>query len=105
MVLNQMGLIQSRHVPQLFFLKRNGKTVLVVANIVDDMLATGELSYVKSFVQKFNQQFKLGTVSFEPGLLRFYGLTIRQHNDLHCTIDGDEKLEALDPVPLTRSRR
>ena len=100
-----MGLETSRHIPQLFTLKRNGKLVLIIAKIVDDMLATGELSYVKSFISKFDNQFSLGTVNYGPGLLRFYGLNIRQHADFHCTIDGDEKLEALEPVPITRSRR
>lgn len=103
--LTTMGLEQSRHIPQLFTFKRNGKLVLIIAKIVDDMLATGELSYVKSFISKFDSQFSLGTVNYGPGLLRFYGLNIRQHADFHCTIDGDEKLEALEPVPITRSRR
>ena len=103
--LTNMGLQQSRHVPQLFTLKRNGKLVLIVAKIVDDMLATGESSYVHSFIKKFDAQYKLGTVNYGPGLLRFYGLNVRQHADFHCTIDGDEKLDALEPVPITRSRR
>ena len=59
----------------------------------------------EQFIKKFNIQFKLGTVNYGPGLLRFYGLNIRQFDDFHCTIDGDEKLEALEPSPISRSRR
>ena len=104
-VLTDMGLEQCTYVPQLFTLKVNGKIVLIVAKIVDDMLATGELAMTEQFIKKFNIQFKLGTVNYGPGLLRFYGLNIRQFDDFHCTIDGDEKLEALEPSPISRSRR
>ena len=103
--ITNMGLTQCRYIPQLFYMKKNRKTVLLVAKIVDDMLVTGETSYVKSFVHKFNTQFTLGTVTYGPGLLRFYGLNIRQYDDYHSTIDGDEKMDALDAVPITRSRR
>ena len=59
--ITNMGLTQCRYIPQLFYLKKNRKTVLLVAKIVDDMLVTGETSYVKRFVHKFNTQFTLGT--------------------------------------------
>ena len=83
-----MGLDKCRHVPQFFYMKRHGTTVLLVAKIVDEMLATGEISFEKSFIEKFNRQFSLGTLNYGPGLLRFHGLNIHQHEDHHCTIDG-----------------
>lgn len=38
--------------------------------------------------------FKLGTVRHGPGKFRFYGMSIRQLDNLSVTIDTDEKLEA-----------
>ena len=67
------------------------------------MFATGEISYVKCFIEKFNSQFSLGKLNYGPGLLRFYGLNKRQHAEHHCTIDGEERLELLEPVPITHS--
>ena len=53
-----MGFDQSFHVPQIFYLKRNRKTVLLVVKTVDEMLENGEIGSVNGFTRKFNSQFK-----------------------------------------------
>lgn len=80
-LLFSLGLYQLAYVPQLFYLKHNGKLVLLVVKTVDDILATGPEHEVDSFVSKFNNKFKLGTIAHVPGLLRFFGLNITQLQD------------------------
>ena len=36
--------------------------------------------------------------------MRFFGLNITQHDDFTSTIDGDQKLQAIEPYPLSRVR-
>lgn len=40
-----------------------------------------------------------------PGLLRYFGLDIIQHDDYSIIIDGDEKLDAFEANSLTLVRR
>ena len=87
-----------------FFKLRNGKPVLLVAKIVDDILMTGEKDDIDRFEHDFNATFKLGTGSSGPGSLRFFGLNIIQDSDTLSTIDGNDKLNALEPHALTRNR-
>lgn len=104
-VLLKHGLIQCKEIPQLFYQLRNGKLILLLGKIVDDLIITGIEPEVNRFVKMFNSKFKLGSVMSGPGSLRFYGLNIHQSNDMSSVIDGNEKLQALQPVPLTRTRR
>lgn len=104
-VFKDFGLKQSTDIPQLFYSKRNNGLQLVIAKIVDDFLITGEQGVVDKFLSFFDQRYKFGSVSRGPGRLRFYGLDIIQDETLASTIDGDDKLMALEPVPVTRSRR
>ena len=52
-------------------MKSNGKIVLIISKILDYMLAIVELSYIKGFIEKFDNQFSLGTVINGPALIRF----------------------------------
>ena len=59
-----MGLEQCRQIPQPSWMKRNGRTVLIIAKIVDEMLAIGEISNVKIFINKVNSQSSIRTVNY-----------------------------------------
>lgn len=64
----EIGLQQSKSVPQLFF-KKGGKVDLVVPNFLDDLRSTGSGDHEKIFFKIFDQKFKLGTVNKGPGTL------------------------------------
>lgn len=104
--LDSLGIIQSTAIPQLFIhLDSNDVVDMVVIKIVDDILATGTDDDLRLFVTSFGNKFTLGEITNGPGRLRFFGLNIVQHEDLSCTSNGDEKLGAIEPYPLSRVRR
>jgi len=103
--LQKLGLVPVTQVPQLFVMFKEDKLCLIVAKVVDDLLLSGEEAVVAKFLADFNSMFKLGTITRGPGNLRFYGLMITQDEDCSSTIHGDEKLNALEPYPLSRVRR
>ena len=104
-LIQSLGLTQCPLVPQLFYKLSNGRLSLVVAKIVDDLMVTGEPGEVESFQSGFGKIFKLGTVCSGPGRLRFFGLSVIQAENYSTTVDGDDKLHALETHALTRNRR
>lgn len=47
-----------------------------------------------------DSKFKLGTVSHTPGVLRYFGLRIVQHDDMRINVEGDDKLSAIGIFPI-----
>lgn len=76
-----------------------------MAKVVDDLMATGETDHLKQFKTRFEANFKLGTVIYGPGHIRFYGLNINQGCNFSSTIDVEDKLKALETHVLTCHRR
>lgn len=101
----QLGFTQVPHVPQLFIKQNNGKLEMVAIKIVDHVLIAGRLINLKETVKKIGNFYELGTITYGPGSFQFYGLRITQHDLGEITIDGDEKLNSINPYVLTRSRR
>ena len=104
-LLLNLGLERLIDVPQLFYRKVDGKISVLVAKIVDDILATGEKDAVERVLTDFNDRFNFGTVIHGPGILRFFGFNIVQNDDFTCAINADDKLHNIEPAPLTRIRR
>ncbi len=104
-VMFQLGLTQSKFIPQLFYKKEGGKLVLIVAKIVDDLKAAGVGNNAKNFLENFHKVFNLGTINHGPGRLRFFGINTVQSKDFTVTTDADDKMEAVSEYPLTRQRR
>ena len=71
-VMLDIGLQQSPHVPQLFFKTENGRIVLIVAKIVDDLKVAGGDKCVQHFVEEFDKTLKFGDVKHGTGKLRFF---------------------------------
>lgn len=90
--------------PQLFALRKKGELVLLACMMVDGILLTGTDNSLHNFIAAFNRIFKLGEIFYGPGTLRLYGMNIIQHDDYEITIHADDKIEALDPFPLSRIR-
>ena len=99
-----LSLTQSRFIPQLFYRKEGRKLVLIVAKIVDDLKAAGSGNYAKSFIERFNENFHLGTVNHGPGKLRSFGINPVQNKNFTIKTDANDKIEALQEYPLTRQR-
>lgn len=100
-----LGLRHLAAIPQLFYSVKNGSVVLIVIKIVDDLLITGETNVASKFIECFNRKFKLGTIVKAPGAMKFYGMSIIQLEDFSCTIDADDKLDAIEGFLLSRVRR
>lgn len=49
--------------------------------------------------------FKIGEIFHGPGRLRFYALNLIQEENISVTIHADDKLQAMEPYPMTRIRR
>lgn len=101
----EIGLQQSTHVPQLFFQKENGRLVLIVAKIVDDLKIAGEGERPKWFLEKFDKKFKFGDVNHGPGKLRYFGINTTQNSDFTVETDADDKLDGVKEYPISRQRR
>jgi len=104
-VILDLGLLQSKNVPQLFYKREGGSLVLVVAKIVDDLKAAGKGRNAKQFLEEFNRRFKLGTINSGPGKLRFFGINTLQNEDFTIETDADDKMQALNEYPISRQRR
>ena len=100
-----LGLQQPSHIPQVFFKKENGKLVLLVAKIVDDLKVAGEGNRAQLFLEKFDEQFKFGNVNHGPGKLRFFGINTVQNTDHTIETDADDKMDAVTEYPFSRMRR
>lgn len=92
-------------IKQLFFMKHNGRFVLLVTRIDDDLLVTGEEQFCTKFISNFNSHYTLSTVAHGPRRLRLYGLNSIQHEDVTSSIDGDYKINAIVTFCLTRIRQ
>lgn len=91
--------------PQLFAMRANGSIVVLLAKVVDDIILAGKVDTVDNVIAAINQKFPLGTIAHGPGLLRFFGLNIRQNEDHSINVDCDDKLSAIAPYPLPLARR
>ena len=84
---------------------KNNQIVLIVAKIVYHLIMTGVKHFVDIFLKKFDDKFKFGSIVHGPGIIKFYGLTIEQFEDMSSTIHSDDKLNAIECFPLSRIRR
>lgn len=80
----------------------NGKLVLLVAKVVDDLRTTGVTSYVDEFLVTFNKKFQFGSVVRGLGILKFYGMKIVQNEDILLSTHVDDNLNSLECYPLSR---
>ena len=100
-----LGLSQLVYVPQLFYKIENDILSIAAVKVVDDILLCGERRYVQDIIDLISNSYELGTILFGPGTIIFFGMTITQSDDYVITIHADDKLESMQPFPLTRLRR
>ena len=92
-------------IPQLFYMKRDGKLCLIVAKVVDDFLIGGTKSARKWLIEMLKEKYSVGTIAHLPGSFSFFGLLITQEEDGTITVSAEEKLQAITPHLLSRMRR
>ena len=102
---NRLGLSSVKYIPQLFYLRGSDGLKLVVLKVVDDMLIAGSEEDRKRFLDKLRTVYKVGTIVHTPGSLKFFGSEIVQSAEFEIEFHSDEKLNAIDPYVITRSRR
>ena len=100
-----LGLQQSSHIPQICFKKENGKLVLLVAKIVDDLKVAGEGNRAQVFLERFDKHFKFNKLNHGPGKLRFFGINTVQNTDHTIETDADDKMDAVTEYPFSRMLR
>lgn len=104
--LHEIGFYCSIVLPHLFYLKSHDDDIVAaLAKIVDGFLICGACSTIYNVIKSKQKYFTLVTITHRPGLLRYFGLNILQHDDYKVTIDGDDKLNDIETAPLTRMRR
>lgn len=90
--------------PQLSYLKdRNGNVIAALAKIVDEFFCM-ETHTVDNVVESIQKSFKLSTATCRPVGHRYFGLNKTQHVDYTVPIDGDDKLNESETVPLAPVR-
>lgn len=87
--------------PQLFLTIKNSRVVAVLSKIFEDLILAGHRSLTNPLAKSINHKFPLGTVRHGPGLIRFFGLNVRHFGDFSITVDGDDKLDALNNMQLS----
>lgn len=75
----ELGLPQFTVVPQLFYVIKIGKFILLAEKIVHKILVTGENNGVYKFLAGFDEKFKFLTIVHGPGNIRFSSLDIVQN--------------------------
>lgn len=65
-----LGLQQSKHLPQLSLKRRKSNLLIVVVKDVDFLKVIRDRDHPKNFIKDFDKKFKLGTISQGPGDLR-----------------------------------
>lgn len=100
----KIGLQQMAVIPQLFFKIRSLRLVLLAGKRVDDLFIFCDDALISGFLSKFNADFKLGTIEHEPSAIRFYDLNIFQNVNMSLIVDGDIKLNILEPMVTSRGR-
>lgn len=103
-IMLELGLLQSKYIPQLLYKKQDGKFVLLVAKILDDLKVAGHDNNAQLFLEAFDRKFKFGTVSHGPGQMRFFGINTVQHEDFSIETDAEDKIEAVSQYLLLHQR-
>lgn len=101
-VMVSLGFSQFKYIPQLFYKKRNGKLILIMAKIVDDLKAAGCDDNVTLFLRYFDKIYKFGDINHGPGKVRYFGINTIEHQDSTVETNADDKLDALEGYRITR---
>ena len=102
--LTSQGLSSTLHEPALFRRFVDSKLVGIVLVYVDDLLISGNVSFITEIVSKFKSEFLVG--SHEVNSFKYCGVNVQSHFDDSNEISGfsldqSEYEKSLKEVPLT----
>lgn len=101
-MLTELGFAFASMIPQLFLLRKNGYLISMFAKIVDDIMFSGSLSTKVPVINAFNDRFNLCDIRNGPGYIRYFGFNITQFDNMSNSINGNDKLLAIECMPLSR---
>lgn len=90
--------------PQLFMLPDSvtfPQPAALLSKVVDDILIAVTADINVNIPISIHDRFLLGTIILGPGALCFFGLTATHRDYYSISIDGDDKLNALECLPLS----
>ena len=82
-------------IPQLFYMKWNGKLCLIVAKEVDDFLIGATKSAPEWLIDRVKEKYSVGKNAHLPGSFHFFGLLITQEEDGKISVSAGEKWQAI----------
>ena len=92
-------------IPQLFYMKRDGKLCLILAKVVDEFFIGGTKSAQEWLIDQLKEKYSVGVIAHIPGSFHFFGLLITQKEDGTISVSAEEKLQAIRTHFLSRQRR
>lgn len=82
-----------------------GETVLIVAEIFDELVMPGSENGLEQFSDPFNMKVDMGSQHCRPGTFRFYEINLTEKTDLTLHKNSNEKCNGLTPYPIGRHLR
>lgn len=84
--------------PQIILMRQDDPVVAMSAKIVEYILICEEEHRVPLILEAKDCRFKLNTIMHGPGVLRYCGINVVQHEDMSMEVDGDDKLSSISPM-------
>lgn len=90
-----IGLVPALLLPRLYIQRHEERVVAMVTKIVDELLLKGVPHIIPDIIVQMADGFTFGTVSQDPGYSVFFGLNIKQADNMSFTIVGDDTLNGI----------
>ena len=103
-VFKEMGLVQSKLDPAVFYQKNKaGEVVGIIGSHVDDFLIAGSTEWTDSMVKKIGSRFELGTVERDNFL--YCGHRVKQDQAGNIQVDQQEYADAVKELIIKPERK
>lgn len=89
---------------QLYYYQQNRNPNALAAKTVEVYMVTEKISVLDQLVESIDVEFKFEAVVHELGTICYFGFNITQHEDLTCTLDGEDRHDASESVILLHLR-
>lgn len=87
-----------------FSTKKKGCVVKMLAKLVDNLHFPGFFAMTTTTIDLIEKRFELGAVPHGPGLMRFFGLSLEQKEDMTIITNADDKVNAMESYAPSRIR-
>lgn len=100
-----LGIIQCARVAHLFHKKPGSDLDLIFSKNVDNILFGGAKNVRAWFVHILLSTYKLGAVSYTPGLFPCFSIKVKQDQEYNITVSYGDKLYCPSLLVVSRMRR